>query len=637
MTATKIPASLVLGGGGSGEDYVYNPVKDHGAVGDNSTNNTAAIQASLTEAQATGGKVFIPHGRYVVTAPSTNYATTLSMATYDGFTWDTPYLVNIEGQGEGNTCIISGTTAKYALKIEGTSVSPGTSHIFSSINDLSFGGTARGHGLYIFTAAFYKINDCSFQSLDTGLYLESVLSTEFSNTSFWGNYVGVYATKGPASSGLNGSLFNKCQFSENSTVGFRNFGSLSNVTFSGCNFEGNGTHGTSTSGAIDINVNGTDGNVGANFYGCYFERNGGGYDVSLTNTGSSYVTHTFKGCNFNRIASDRFVTSNIKSVGKNIILLDGCTFKGYGTYSESAARPYINYDSNTIVITIGCQFDSATAIGNLSQNANNQTMYGVTGYLSHTAVAGFTANSCATGFSTIGGNLGFVSKHTTYPFTAQNASDISFWDIGTLNGGWMTLGAPTTSQTPGIGFRSSSSTTSDRWDSQIYASGGNGDTGQGTLTLSARYSVFKEIYPVLDNTFTCGNSANRWSVVYAGTGTINTSDERCKDNIDELSSSELIVAKQLKKCIKKFRYKDALQYKGDKARIHVGVIAQEIKEVFEKEGLDPFAYGVLCYDEWEDSEAVVSEDGTVLQEAQVAGNRYGVRYDELFAFILAAM
>lgn len=637
MTATKIPASLVVGGGTGGDDYVYNPVKDHGAVGDNSTNNTIAIQASLTEAQATGGKVFIPHGRYVVTAPSTNYATTLSMTTYDGFTWDTPYLVNIEGQGAGNTCFISGSTAKYALRVEGSTTSPAVPHLYASMKDLSFGGSARGNGVYIFDAAFYKIEDCSFQSLDTAVYLESVLSSEFTNVSFWGSYIGVYATKGTGFSGPNAILFNKCQFTGSTTAAFRNVERLSNVTFQACNFEGCGTQGDPSKGAVDINVTGTDGHVGASFHGCYFEGNAGGYDVSLTNTGTSYVTHTFKGCNFNRLSTN-YTTNNIKSVGKNIIVLDGCTFKGYGSYVESAARPYIGYDSNTIIVTIGCKFDSATAIGALSDTANCQTMQGTVGYTAHTAEGGFIANNCTTSYAAIGGTVGYVAKNvTTYPFSAQNPSTVSYWDIGTLNGGWVNLGAPYTSQTPGIGFRTSASTAASSWDSQIYASGGTGLTGNGNLTLSAAYTIVKNIYPIVDNGYSCGTSGNRWSVVYAATGTINTSDERCKDNIDELSSSELIVAKQLKKCIKKFRYKDAMQNKGDKARIHVGVIAQEIKEVFEKEGLDPFAYGVLCYDEWEDSEAVVSEDGTVIQKSQVAGNRYGVRYDELFAFILAAM
>ena len=41
-------------------------VKDFGAKGDNSTDDRAAIQAAITAAQATGGTVFIPEGKYII-------------------------------------------------------------------------------------------------------------------------------------------------------------------------------------------------------------------------------------------------------------------------------------------------------------------------------------------------------------------------------------------------------------------------------------------------------------------------------------------------------------------------------------------------------------------------------------------
>ena len=40
---------------------------------------------------------------------------------------------------------------------------------------------------------------------------------------------------------------------------------------------------------------------------------------------------------------------------------------------------------------------------------------------------------------------------------------------------------------------------------------------------------------------------------------------------------------------------------------------------------------MFCYDEWEEDR---DEEGTVVQEA---GNRYGIRYDELLAFIISAL
>ena len=78
----------------------------------------------------------------------------------------------------------------------------------------------------------------------------------------------------------------------------------------------------------------------------------------------------------------------------------------------------------------------------------------------------------------------------------------------------------------------------------------------------------------------------------------------------------------------KYKFNDAVEKKGDGARWHIGVIAQQIKEAFESEGLDPFAYGILCYDEWSAEEEVLDENGVILNKKRDSGNRYGIRYEE---------
>jgi hypothetical protein len=139
------------------------------------------------------------------------------------------------------------------------------------------------------------------------------------------------------------------------------------------------------------------------------------------------------------------------------------------------------------------------------------------------------------------------------------------------------------------------------------------------------------LYPSNDNTQSLGAASFRWSVVYAGTGTINTSDERQKQDIRNLSEAEAAVAVRLKGLVKAYRFKDAFAAKDDAARVHVGVIAQDVMAAFASEGLDPMEYGVLCYDQWtEETDA----DGNVIK---TAGDAYGVRYDELWAFIISAL
>lgn len=140
--------------------------------------------------------------------------------------------------------------------------------------------------------------------------------------------------------------------------------------------------------------------------------------------------------------------------------------------------------------------------------------------------------------------------------------------------------------------------------------------------------------PNTDNARGLGSSSRRWSVVYAGTGTINTSDAREKQQID-IEAAAMRAVRNI--AFKQFKFNDAVLLKGDKARWHFGAVAQQVKEAFEAEGLDPFSYGLLCYDDWPEQPEERDEDGGIIQEYRPAGNRYGIRYDELVCLKIAAM
>jgi len=139
------------------------------------------------------------------------------------------------------------------------------------------------------------------------------------------------------------------------------------------------------------------------------------------------------------------------------------------------------------------------------------------------------------------------------------------------------------------------------------------------------------VNPGDDGATKLGDASLRWSEVYAVAPAINTSDEREKQDIAVLGAAEKRVAIALKGLVKKFRFKDAVAKKGDNARIHVGVIAQEVIAAFAAESLDAMRYSLLCYDQWE---AELDKDGN---EVRPAGDRYGVRYEELLAFIISAL
>lgn len=148
----------------------------------------------------------------------------------------------------------------------------------------------------------------------------------------------------------------------------------------------------------------------------------------------------------------------------------------------------------------------------------------------------------------------------------------------------------------------------------------------------------KSVYPNSDNAYALGWSGGRWTVVYAVNGAIQTSDRTEKTEIADLDEVEKRVAIRIKGLIKKFKWKDSIAEKGlDGARIHVGVIAQDVGDAFRAEGLDPHKYGMFCYDEWEAKDKVLGKDGEVASPAVSAGSRYGVRYDQLLAFVIAAL
>jgi len=153
---------------------------------------------------------------------------------------------------------------------------------------------------------------------------------------------------------------------------------------------------------------------------------------------------------------------------------------------------------------------------------------------------------------------------------------------------------------------------------------------EGLRNMLSCSPIHNAVRPGTDNEHNLGHPSFRWGTVYATTGTINTSDEREKQQQRSINEAEKLCAVELKDSIKAYKWNDAVETRGDGARWHFGLMAQRVVEVFEGHGLNAHEYGMLCYDEWE---AEYSEEGDVIKEA---GNRYGVRYDEIIMFILAS-
>jgi hypothetical protein len=199
---------------------------------------------------------------------------------------------------------------------------------------------------------------------------------------------------------------------------------------------------------------------------------------------------------------------------------------------------------------------------------------------------------------------------------------------------------------------------------------GTGDTGLrfndgGNSIISHNVSTNNPV----DNAIDLGQSGYRWDDIYATNGTIQTSDRNEKQDIAELSDAEQRAAVAAKGLMRKFRWRDAVEAKGDDARTHFGIIAQDLQAAFAAEGLDAGDYAMFISSTWWEHDVevpaveavaeVLDEEGNVVTEAVEAKDAYtrtdtydtqeeapegatertrlGVRYSELLAFIIGAL
>ena len=144
--------------------------------------------------------------------------------------------------------------------------------------------------------------------------------------------------------------------------------------------------------------------------------------------------------------------------------------------------------------------------------------------------------------------------------------------------------------------------------------------------------------PATDNSVDIGGASVRVKQVYAVNGTINTSDARLKNDVRMISDPETEAAKAIAKEIGLWTWKE--QANMNDVREHCGLTVQRAMEIMESFGLEPFKYGFICYDKW-DEHTVVSEYGPANEDGSEnpiyktipAGDRYSFRIDELNMFI----
>lgn len=124
-----------------------------------------------------------------------------------------------------------------------------------------------------------------------------------------------------------------------------------------------------------------------------------------------------------------------------------------------------------------------------------------------------------------------------------------------------------------------------------------------------------------DGAASLGTSSYHWDVVFADTGTINTSDRRKKHEIDYAMRAYEELFRKLKPCTYKLN-------NGTSGREHVGFIAQDIAESMEEIGMDSGSFaGFIKSPVYEKK----LENGEPDTESEVIDYNYSLRYSEFVA------
>lgn len=314
--------------------------------------------------------------------------------------------------------------------------------------------------------------------------------------------------------------------------------------------------------------------------------------------------------------------------------------KGNGTSAFTASATIPNTDISGLG-TMATQ--NANAVNITGGSTTGQTLVSAISFSAQDSGAGgvkleTVAGGANTGYISFYNSAGVRRGYIGYMPTSVGAQDINY---GNDTGGGHFFANNLAITGSVLGIRSSSLIAQhDGTNTYFRSTTAGGDMYLGVNNQNLYLINTTALTAVDDNARTCGWSAWRWSVVYAATGSINTSDARQKKWRGAPTAAELKAAKEIVAELGFYQWLDAIEKKGEaEARYHYGPRAQKVWAIMASNGLiDPVAangkpsgkckYAFLCYDEWEDT--------PVADTVRAAGNSYGIRPDQLILFLITA-
>jgi hypothetical protein len=305
-------------------------VKDFGATGDGTTDDTTTMQAAIDYAIANGRDLFIPDGTYIVNQlvfNSTSYA----------------LMPSIYGSGRNQTIIKkkSGSTVGALLTIGSFGATNFMANV--TIEGITFDGlnsATTTWGVLCYNFVRSRIVNCIVKNCDFGVYFQGGIASWLVDCVIVSNNQGFTADSFASSAGSawpNYHILQRCIVSDNSLWGVY-FDNGRMLRILDCDIEGNGTNLNNASGGIRVGPDIDSEDSGANPFGIiitntWLESNAGAASIVML-SGRNMIYN----CN---------IVANVNAVYD--IYAEGCNYNLYESVITTSNNPSI-YETGSVLV-----------------------------------------------------------------------------------------------------------------------------------------------------------------------------------------------------------------------------------------------------------------------------------------------